>query len=112
MNKNLFQNINEQNDKINEQNKKDDILDIYKNKNNQNEEEKQNRVIPQRVYDQIDKRDLKTVIVCMQKCNEKYEEALKLIQNALYFQSLNLLVQSRNSYMRLKNAIQQRPESY
>ena len=48
----------------------------------------------------------------MQKCNEKYEEALKLIQNALYFQSLNLLVQSRNSYMRLKNAIQQRPESY
>ena len=32
MNKNLFQNINEQNDKINEQNKKDDILDYYNKK--------------------------------------------------------------------------------
>ena len=48
----------------------------------------------------------------MQKCNEKYEEALNLIQNTLYFQSLTSLVQARNSYMKLKNAIQKRPESY
>ena len=33
MNKNLFPNINEQNDKINEEKKKDDILDYYKKKN-------------------------------------------------------------------------------
>ena len=32
MNKNLFPNINEQNDKINEEKKKDDILDFYKKK--------------------------------------------------------------------------------
>ena len=106
INENMFLNINEHN----KQN--DDILDYYKKKNNQIEEEKPNRIIPQNIYEKIDKKDLRTVIVCLQKCNEKYEEALKLIENSLYIQALNILVESRNSYLKLKNAIQKRPEAY
>ena len=36
---------------------------ITKKKTNQNEEEKPNRVIPQHVYDQIDKKDLMLRII-------------------------------------------------
>jgi spastin len=79
---------------------------IYNNNNNNN------IIIPKNIYENFDKRDLKTVIVCMQKCKEKYEEAVALLKKALYIQSLDILIKTRNSYLKLKNAIQQRQDSY
>ena len=124
---NIEKNRNSIQNKQDFQNKKkdDDLLNYYKNQNNNNykhyhsnneinpfEEEKKNRIIPQYVYEKIDKRDLRIVIVCMQKCNEKYEEGLNLYKNSLYFQALENIIKARNSYMKLKDAIQQRSDSY
>ena len=114
VNKNNVNNNQPFENKDNNQN--EDNINKMNNINNyniNNNNKKNNNIIsPNNIYENFDKRDLKTVIVCMQKCKEKYEEAVALLKKALYIQSLDILIKTRNSYLKLKNAIQQRQDCY
>ena len=105
--------VNLDNNQIQDINNIDNINYMsYNNNKINNNLYNNNRIIPHNVYAKIDKRDLKTIIVCMQKCNEKYEEAIALNQKSLYVQGLNTLIKTRNSYIKLKNAILVRSDCY
>ena len=111
-NNNNINNINtnniKNNNNINNINTNNNINNNINNNNNNNLKDENERIIPQRLYNQINKTDLNTIITCMQKCQDRYEEAINLYTNVLYYQSLDILVKTRASYIKLNNYIQER----
>ncbi len=100
-NNNNFNNINNNNNNnINNNN--------INNINNNNLKNENERIIPQKIYNQINKNDLNTILKCLEKCNNKYQEAINLYNNVLYYKSLDVLIKTRASYLKLNYYIQEK----